>query len=226
MAAGALVGASLLTTLIVAIHPEVSSSGTVLLREVERDLQRWNFVHGLVLLDALAWLGAGRLTGGLLLRARRGQAVAGISLVAIGSLALGAIGGSEIVLGKIAAGTGGAASAELAAQFDNAGAVVYLVPAVAMLTVGLAVLMLGLAATRFIPAAAAVAFVVGTAISNPPIPRTVNLIGQLIQLGAAVVIARDLTVRGEEVGASGILVGQPTQTPERSGVDQRGIEPA
>jgi hypothetical protein len=203
-AAVALMVASLLTTLIVAIHPEASLSGSVLVRDIERNLGMWNVVHGLVLIDALAWLGAGLLTGWALLSARREFALAGMCLVAIGSVALAAIGGSEIVLGMIAAGTGGNPSAELAAQFDNAGAIIYLVPAAAMLTVGLAVLMLGLGAARLIPAAGAAAFVVGTVLSNPPIPRILNVIGQLIQLTAALVIARRLAARGEAVGSSGI----------------------
>ena len=211
-AAGTLIAASLLTTLIVAIHPEASYSGSVLVQDIERNLRMWNLVHGLVLIDALAWLGAALLTGMALLSARRGFALAGMCLVGIGSVALAAIGGSEIVLGKIAAGTGGDPSAELAAQFDNAGAIIYLVPAVAMLTVGLAVLMLGLGVAHLIPAAGVAAFAVGTVLSNPPIPRILNVLGQLIQLTAALVIARRLAARGEAVGSSGIPVSQATQT--------------
>ena len=189
LAAVTLLAASVLTTIIVLLHPEVDAAASVLLAHLHDGLQLWNLVHGLVLVVALAWLFAGAALGLVLFGSKPRTAVVGGVLVAIGSLALAGIGASEIVLAKIAAGTGGVPQPSLAAQFDNGGAVIYLVPAVALLTVGLGVLMFGLSAARAISVPVAVLFVVATIVSNPPIPRAISVPAQILQLVAAVLVA-------------------------------------
>jgi hypothetical protein len=184
-----LVLASASTTVTVILHPEVDSSGAVLLGLLYADLGRWYAVHALVLVDAALWLFAGAGLATVLWESRPVLARVGGSAVAVGSMALAAIGASEIVLAKVADGTQGAPGAGLAQQFDNAGAVIYLVPAVVLLTVGLAVLCAALWRAGIVPPAWAVAFALGTVLSNPPIPHEVNMAGQVLQTIAALGIA-------------------------------------
>lgn len=194
--------ASAMTTLTVMLHPEVSPRGEVNLSHLNEGLTLWNFVHALVLIDAFLWLCAGVLVAVILFEKQARQAVVGAILTGIGSLGLAAIGASEIVIAKVAAGTSGSPSPALATQFDGANAIIYLLPAVAMLTVGLAVLAYGLWASRLVRGVIAATFVVGTVLSNPPIPRVANILGQLLQLAAAVVIYGHLSLGGWSSGTS------------------------
>jgi hypothetical protein len=192
--AGALlVTASAVTTAVVFTHPDVPSRIATVFEMIRAELPRWNVLHAFVLITAALWLVAGLFLGARLYAARPRAAVAGGAMTAVGSMALAGIGASEILLGKVAVGVGGAPGRGLAAQLDSGGAVLYLVPFVVMLTIGLAVLVGGLWWARLVPGAAAVAFVVGTVLSNPPIPHTINIAGQAVQLLAALVIARALT---------------------------------
>lgn len=199
VAAASLFVASLLTTITVVLHPEVDADASTHLSHLHDELQLWNAVHGLVLVDALAWLFAGAALGLLLWRSRPRTAVVGAALIGIGSMALAAIGASEIMLAKIAAGTAGDPLPSLAAQFDSGGAVIYLVPAVAFLTVGLGVMMFGLAAAREIPMPLATVFVLATIVSNPPIPRAISVPAQILQLGAVLLVTRWLLRGGDQV---------------------------
>lgn len=196
-----LVAAPIVSLIGFSLHPRVYDTGDRLLANINAHSSRWNLSHGILFLDAMLWLLAVRTLVRLLAPHRPRPARIGGLLGSIGSLAIAGITTGELVLGKVAAGTGGTPSPDLAHQFDHGGTGLFVGPLSGLLVIGLLVLMSGLRRARIVSLAPAVAVIVGSLLFNfsgdvETIP--VIMTGELIRLiGLAWLGARLVTGNGE-----------------------------
>lgn len=198
---GSLVAAPIVSLIGFSLHPKVYDTGDHLLANIHAHASHWNLSHGILFFDAMLWLLAVRTLVRVLAEHRPRAAMIGGLLGCIGSLAIAGITTGELVLGKVAAGTGGTPSPALAHQFDHGGTGLFVGPMSGLLVVGLIVLMVGLRRARIVPMAPVVAVIVGSLLFNfsgdvETIP--IVMTGELIRLiGLAWLGARMASGKGD-----------------------------
>lgn len=163
---GALVAAPILSLIGFSMHPKVYPTGTELLANIEAHSTSWNLSHTILFFDAMLWLLAVRTLVRLLKPHRSRTATIGGLLGTAGSMAIAGITTGELVLGKVAAGTGGAPPPALARQFDYGGTGLFVGPLSGLVILGLFILVIGLRRARLVPLAPVIAVVVGSLLFN------------------------------------------------------------
>jgi hypothetical protein len=217
-----LVAAPIVSLIGFSLHPRVYDTGEHLLANIHAHSSHWNLSHGILFFDAMLWLLVVRTLVRVLAEHRPRAAMVGGLLGCIGSLAIAGITTGELVLAKVAAGTGGTPSPALAHQFDHGGTGLFVGPMSGLLVVGLIVLMVGLRRARIVPLVAVVAVIGGSLLFNfsgdvetIPIVMTgelIRLIG-LAWLGARMVSGKgdlhDAVVVGLDSRQGSVLTGRP-----------------